>query len=80
MSAVLAFLLGPNGVFVWLIAAIAAAYAYGRKGGKDRQLAKDADARLKSRSEADKIDDAIAGRDAETNRKELGRWSPWGKH
>lgn len=31
--------------------------------------------RLKTKIEADEIDDAIAGRDIQKNRDELGRWS-----
>jgi Flp pilus assembly protein TadG len=48
-----------------------AAYAKGKASQKARQAAADAAAR----TEAQKIDDAVAGRAADENRERLGRWT-----
>lgn len=49
-----------------------------RAGAKSEQAKRNAE-RMKARTEADRIEDAIAGRDPDDNRSELRRWSPWGK-
>lgn len=65
-----------------VLVAIVGALGWGlhqhRAGAKAAQ-AKRADERLKARTEADRIDDAVAGRDPDANRDELRRWTPWGK-
>lgn len=43
----------------------------GKNAEKRKQLERDA----KARTEADKIDDAVAGRTAAENRKRLSRWA-----
>lgn len=64
-------------VWPYLLAAAAAlaslwtAYAKGKAGQKARQDAVDAAAR----TEAQKIDDAVAGRAPDDNRGRLGKWS-----
>ncbi|MCZ8546910.1 hypothetical protein OOJ09_22210 [Mesorhizobium qingshengii] len=53
------------------IAGIWTAYAKGKASQKARQAAADAAAR----TEAQKIDDAVAGRAPDDNRARLGKWS-----
>lgn len=65
------FLIGLGGV----LAMIAAAFFKGRSAGKQAERDKQAGERLKARTEADRIDDAVAGRDPDENRKELRKWS-----
>jgi hypothetical protein len=43
--------------------------------GKASQKAKQAQADAAARTEAQKIDDAVAGRAPDTNRERLGKWS-----
>jgi hypothetical protein len=43
--------------------------------GKASQKAKQAQADAAAHTEAQKIDDAVAGRAPDDNRKELGKWS-----
>lgn len=69
------FLIGLGGV----LAMIAAAFFKGRSAGKQAERDKQAGERLKARTDADKIDDAIAGRDPDANRDKLKEWTPWGK-
>lgn len=54
-----------------LLAAIWRAFAAGKASERARQDR----ARLESITDAQRIDDAIAGRDPDANRKELGRWN-----
>lgn len=64
------------------IIAIVGALGWGfhqRRAGAKAEQAKRAAERLKARTEADRIDDAVAGRDPDANRKELSKWTPWGK-
>ena len=73
---------GGNGLLAGLagiLAVVVAAFLKGWSAGKAQERAKTDRARLESMTEAQKIDEAIAGRDPAANRKELGRWSPWGK-
>lgn len=61
-----------------ILVAIAGAIGWGfhqRRAGAKAEQAKRAAERLKARTEADKIDDAIAGRDPDNNREELRKWS-----
>lgn len=79
MSAFLATILAD----LWpILVAIVGALGWGlrqrRAGAKSEQARRTAE-RLKARTEADRIDDAVAGRDPNANREELRRWSPWGK-
>lgn len=69
------FLIGVGGI----LAMIAAAFFKGRSAGKQAERDKQAADRLKARTEADRIDDAVAGRDPGTNRDKLKVWSPWKK-
>lgn len=78
MDFILSLFAGGNSMFVGLggiVAVLVAIFFKGRKSERDRQAAD----RLKARSEADRIDDAVAGRDADANRARLKRWTPWGK-
>jgi hypothetical protein len=61
-----------------VLIAIVGALGWGlhqRRAGAKAEQAKRADERLKARAEADRIEDAIAGRDPDENRKELRKWS-----
>lgn len=79
MSALLASLLAD----LWpILVAIVGALGWGlhqRRAGAKAEQAKRTAERLKARTEADRIDDAVAGRDPDANRKELRQWSPWGR-
>jgi hypothetical protein len=46
-----------------------------RRAGANAERAKQAKAEAKARDIADEIDDAVAGRSADENRKELAKWS-----
>lgn len=58
-----------------IIAAFVATYVKGRLSGakleRDKQVASEA----KAKTVADEIDDAIAGRAPDANRKELSQWA-----
>lgn len=75
MSALLVGLLGQ--LWPYLIAGVAglgvlwSAYAKGKASEKAKQAAADA----KAVTEAQKIDDAVAGRAPDDNRGRLGQWS-----
>lgn len=69
------FLIGVGGI----LAMIAAAFFKGRSAGKRTERDKQAADRLKARTEADKIEDAVAGRNPDDNRAKLKVWSPWKK-
>ena len=78
MSALLSLLTGPNGILVGLgavLIAIVGAFMKGRISGAAKERAKRTEERLKARTIADDIDDAVAGRAPATNREELKRWS-----
>lgn len=69
-------LLGPNGILYALGAAVVAAFGlYMRTIGKNAERARQAKAEAKARDISDEIDDAVAGRSPDENRKRLGRWS-----
>lgn len=65
-----------------ILVAVISALAWGlhqrRAGARAEQAKRDAE-RLKARTEADRIEDAVAGRDPDANRDELRRWTPWGR-
>jgi len=61
-----------------VIVAIVGALGWGlhqRRAGAKAEQAKRTAERLKARTEADRIDDAVAGRDPDANREELRKWS-----
>lgn len=72
----------PGGQVAAILAAIVAFFGWTMRQrviGARKERERNAADRLKAREEADRIDDAIAGRDAKTNRDELKLWSPWSK-
>lgn len=74
MTTILLALLGKFWPFV---AAGVAALAWGfkqRRAGAAAERAKQAASEAKARTIADEIDDAVAGRSADENRKELAKW------
>lgn len=82
LSAIIGFVLS-NPTILAIIGGIVAALGFGyqqRRAGRKAERAKQDRERLESITEAQRIDEAIAGRDPDKNREELGRWSPWGKH
>lgn len=70
-----------GGLTAALVAVVAAAFtalrifAAGKKSERDKRAAE----RLKARTEADRIEDTVAGRDPDDNRQKLKEWTPWGK-
>lgn len=61
-----------------ILVAIVGALGWGlhqRRAGAKAEQAKRMAERMKARTEADRIDDAVAGRDPDTNREELRKWS-----
>lgn len=78
MDALLSILTGGNSIFIALLGGLAAAviaWMRGRVTGARAERDRRAAERLKSMTEAQKIDEAVAGRDPADNRKELGKWS-----
>ena len=78
MDALLSLITGSNSIFLMLgggLIAVVIAWIRGRMSGARAERDKRAADRLKSMSEAQKIEDAVAGRDPNENRKELGGWS-----
>jgi hypothetical protein len=78
MTALLSLLTGGNGLIAGLVAvliAVGGAWLKGRSMGvnseRSKQIARDAAAM----SEAQKIDEAVAGNDPDANRKELSKWA-----
>lgn len=69
------------GAPAWLIYVIAGAfgvlgvYFKGRSDGKGVEKSRQSEANTAAKSLADEIEAAIAGRDAETNRERLSKWS-----
>lgn len=53
--------------------------AYQRRVGANSEKSKSAAERIKAKTEADRIDDAVAGRDPGDVRRQLKKWTPWGK-
>lgn len=70
-----------SGFLPYIIAGVAAVlgvlgYGYQqRRAGAKGERAKQIEAEAKARTIADEIDDAVAGRTAEENRKRLGTWA-----
>lgn len=78
IATALAFLT-TNPTLIAIMGGIIGAIAWGfrqRLAGAAAERAKQASAQSKAVSEAQAIDDAIAGRAPATNREELSRWSP----
>lgn len=75
LSAIVAFLTGPGGLYAVLAAAIGAALLWARRSGVKAERSKIDRERLDARSEADKIDQAIAGMTDEEVLKEQAKWS-----
>ena len=78
MTALLSLLTGGNELIAGLVAvliAVGGAWLKGRSMGvnseRDKQIKRDAEAM----SEAQKIDEAVAGNDPDANRKELSKWA-----
>ncbi|MGE9185372.1 hypothetical protein ACQKIA_31220 [Escherichia coli] len=78
MTAILSLFTGSNTLVAGLLAvlaAVAAAWFKGRSSGvrseRDKQVSRDAAAM----TEAQKIDEAVAGNTPEANRNELSKWS-----
>lgn len=73
-----AFLLGllPT-IWPYLVAGIGglAALFFARRSGVKSERAKQIQAELRTRKQADEVEDAIAGRTAGENRERLGKWS-----
>lgn len=71
------FSLIPGGSLMAVLVAIIGALGWGfhqRASGARAERAKQARDRIESMTEAQKVDEAVAGRDAETNRERLKRW------
>lgn len=79
MNWLLSLIVGPNSIFLILGGAIIAFFAHGarqRVVGRRLEREKQAAARQKAKTEADTIEDAIAGRDPGDNRERLKqKWS-----
>jgi len=78
MTALLSLLTGGNGLIAGLVAvliAVGGAWLKGRSMGanseRNKQIKRDAEAM----SEAQKIEQQVAGNDPDANRKELSKWS-----
>lgn len=68
---------GSNGILIALGGALLGAIALflsGRSSGKASERAKQDAERIEAITEAQRIDEAIAGRDPDANRKELSQW------
>lgn len=77
IDAILSLLTGGNSIFVWLGAAFLAvfgAWSRGRTTGARAERDKQAADRLEAMTEAQRVDEAVAGRDAATNRERMRRW------
>lgn len=77
MTAILGFLLtNPTILAIGAgIIAVIGAWMHGRVSGAAAERNKQAAAEATARTEAQQIDDAIAGRAPDANRTELGKWS-----
>lgn len=76
IAALLSLLNSPTilAILGGIVIAIGALFK-GRIDGAAKERAKRTEERLKARTIADDIDDAVAGRAPATNREELKRWS-----
>ncbi|QGA58123.1 hypothetical protein [Brucella sp. 2280] len=59
----------------WAVGAAALIYFKGRNDGKGVERSRQSEENSAARSVADEIDAAVAGRDVETNRERLSKWS-----
>jgi len=78
VETIVSLLTGGNSIFIALMGGLFAAliaWMRGRVTGARKERDKRATERLKAKTEADRIEDAVAGRDGDRNRKELGKWS-----
>ncbi len=78
LEAIIGLIAASNGWVAYIGLAIAGAlglYLKGRADGKGAEKTRQTDENSAVRSVADEIDAAIAGRDAETNRERLSKWS-----
>lgn len=76
MTAFLLGLLPTIAPYAILMLGAVATFFYGRHGGAAAERAKRLREEAKARHTADEIEDAIAGRTPDANRKELGTWQP----
>ncbi len=80
MTAILATLAAKASTYLIgaavVIAAFVVTYVKGRLSGASLERTKQAASEAKAKTIADEIDEAIAGRAPDANRKELGQWSP----
>jgi hypothetical protein len=78
LEAIIGLIAASNGWLAYIGLAIAGAlglYLKGRADGKGAEKTRQKDESSAARSVADEIDAAIAGRDADTNRERLSKWS-----
>lgn len=78
LEAIIGLIAASNGWAAYIGLAIAGAlglYLKGRADGKGAEKTRQKDESSAARSVADEIDAAIAGRDADTNRERLSKWS-----
>lgn len=78
MTALLSLLTGGNGIFVGIvafIATLAGVWFKARSSGINSERNKQASRDAAAMSEAQKIDEAVAGNDPDANRKELSKWA-----
>lgn len=76
MTAILIWL-ASNPTVIAIVGGILAALGWGysqRRAGAKTERAKQDAREAKARTIADEIDDAVAGRSPDENRKELGKW------
>jgi hypothetical protein len=78
LEAIITLISASNGWVAYIGLAIAGAlglYLKGRADGKGAEQSRQKDGSAEARSVADEIDAAVAGRDAQTNRERLSKWS-----
>lgn len=78
LEAIFALVAASNGWVAYIALAVAGAfglYLKGRSDGKGVEKTRQTEANAAAKGIADEIDAAIAGRDAETNRERLSKWS-----
>lgn len=75
---ILSLVAGAPAWLIYVIAGIVGVfgiYFKGRSDGKGVEKSRQAEANTAAKSIADEIDAAVAGRDADTNRERLSKWS-----
>ncbi len=78
LEAILGLIAASNGWVAYIGLALAGAlglYLKGRADGKGAEKTRQNDENSAARSVADEIDAAVSGRDAQTNRERLSKWS-----